>query len=117
MIRTDWRTVPPRIISSSLLRFTPFWSERSGRRSRERFFRESETKTNKANRPKKEKDSVMKISCAANPNSLLRPAIPLMLAAMTLLVLATFSVARADQGQDNRAPDVPAALSVPDGNK
>src|SRR5438552_17113761 len=59
----------------------------------------------------------MKNSCAANPNSLLRPAIPLTLAAMTLLLLASVSPARADQGQDNRAPDVPAALEVPAGNK
>ena len=59
----------------------------------------------------------MKNSCAANPNSLLRPAIPLTLATMTLLLLASVSPARADQGQDNRAPDVPAALEVPAGNK
>lgn len=40
----------------------------------------------------------------------------LTLATVTLLLLAAVSSARA-QGNDNRAPDVPASLVVPDGNK
>ena len=36
---------------------------------------------------------------------------------LAALLLAAVSPARADQGQDNRAPEVPAALQVPDGNK
>jgi hypothetical protein len=36
---------------------------------------------------------------------------------LALLLLTTVLPARADQGRDNRAPDVPASLQVPTGNK
>jgi hypothetical protein len=38
-------------------------------------------------------------------------------AVVAILVLAAATSARADSGQDNRAPDVPASLQVPEGNK
>jgi hypothetical protein len=44
-------------------------------------------------------------------------AVKLSLAALGAILLAPALPVRADPGQDNRAPDVPPTLEVPDGNK
>src|SRR5262245_6844496 len=52
-----------------------------------------------------------------NSGSLLRPIASLGGVAFVALTCASIPSALADPGNDNRAPDVPAAIQVPDGNK
>ena len=66
--------------------------------------------------PEKRKFS-MKSAKSKTSRSLSASTLTLASPALALLLLAGLSPASADQGQDNRAPAVPAALQVPDGNK
>ena len=88
-----------------LLLFAVLRSEQGGRRSQERFFRNENKK--QANRLNHRKVSVMNKS---------QVNLGLKFAAVALPLLAFSLQGRAD-GNDNRAPAVPAAIQVADGNK
>jgi hypothetical protein len=65
--------------------------------------------------PEHKKGSVMKSSRTGSAQSRFFPTITLAVPAVALLLLGVPSPLRA--GTDNRAPEVPASLAVPDGNK
>jgi hypothetical protein len=81
----------------------------------ERIFHDGQNQTNRRTPPEHKKGPVMKSPQANNPHLTLWSAIRLALPAVASLLFASPAVLLA--GNDNRAPEVPAALQVPSGNK
>src|SRR5207249_7363960 len=79
-------------------------------------FRDGQKKqTHRRTPPEHRKGPVMKSSQTGSAPSGFFPTITFALPAVALLLLAAPAPMRA--GTDNRAPEVPASLAVPDGNK
>jgi hypothetical protein len=67
-------------------------------------------------RPKPQKGHIMTITTSLDPRGTLRRTLGSIMALVTASVALPWT-GRADVGQDNRAPEVPAAIAVPVGNK